>query len=155
MIGTIRQVDELGRVVIPKGIRQHLGILPNSQLEFVVKGDTICIRQYSRLSRSQAKITRLLNTIYHTQNVPCAMITDEGVYCESDNCPNVLRSKLSQLFELPTCTTQLDSYTVSAHPITIKDVRVASIIAFNPTQSSNEVLKFCYQYIADMLTVNL
>lgn len=34
--GTVRRLDELGRVVLPKGMRKALDISPNDELEFVL-----------------------------------------------------------------------------------------------------------------------
>ena len=45
--GIIRRVDDLGRVVIPKEIRQNLGIHEGDPLEIFLHEDCICLRKYS------------------------------------------------------------------------------------------------------------
>lgn len=46
MGAVVRQVDELGRVVIPIEVRRSLGIDAGAPLEFLVDGDRIVLRRY-------------------------------------------------------------------------------------------------------------
>ena len=41
----IKQIDELGRIVIPKDIRKNLGILPGDELEISLSGEDILIKK--------------------------------------------------------------------------------------------------------------
>ena len=50
-IGSIRRIDELGRIVIPKNIRQELKIRPEDNLKIYIKEDKIVIEKYSEMSR--------------------------------------------------------------------------------------------------------
>lgn len=45
--GIVRQLDGLGRVVIPKELRRTLGIDEGDGLEIFVEGDKIVLRKYS------------------------------------------------------------------------------------------------------------
>ena len=45
--GIVRRVDDLGRVVIPKEIRQNLGIREGDPLEIFLHEDCVCFRKYS------------------------------------------------------------------------------------------------------------
>lgn len=45
--GIVRQVDCLGRVVIPKEIRRTYGISEDTPLEIFVDGDRIVIKKYA------------------------------------------------------------------------------------------------------------
>lgn len=45
-IGIIRKVDELGRIVIPKELRDKFGIIKDDPIEIFVEGDTIILKQY-------------------------------------------------------------------------------------------------------------
>jgi AbrB family looped-hinge helix DNA binding protein len=38
------RVTSKGQVTIPRDVRQHLGILPLSEVEFVVEGNTVVLR---------------------------------------------------------------------------------------------------------------
>ena len=46
-IGIIRRVDDLGRTVIPREIRDRLFIKENDPLEVFTKGDSIILRKYA------------------------------------------------------------------------------------------------------------
>lgn len=45
--GIIRKVDELGRVVIPKEIRENLEILEKDPVEIFVDGNKVIIQKYN------------------------------------------------------------------------------------------------------------
>ena len=44
--GIVRKVDELGRIVLPKSMRQNLEISERDQLEIYTEGDRIILRKY-------------------------------------------------------------------------------------------------------------
>ncbi len=45
--GITREVDRLGRIVIPKSIRKQLGIKEKDKVEIHTEGDTIVITKYN------------------------------------------------------------------------------------------------------------
>ncbi|EEK53059.1 TPA: AbrB/MazE/SpoVT family DNA-binding domain-containing protein [Bacillus cereus] len=45
-IGVTRKVDDLGRIVIPKELRNTLGIKEKSPLEIFVEGEDIILQKY-------------------------------------------------------------------------------------------------------------
>ena len=44
--GIVRNIDELGRVVVPKEIRKKLGIASTDPVEIYVEGDKIILTKY-------------------------------------------------------------------------------------------------------------
>lgn len=46
-VGITRKVDDLGRLVIPKELREIFGMPTGTPMEFFVEGETIVIRKYS------------------------------------------------------------------------------------------------------------
>jgi transcriptional pleiotropic regulator of transition state genes len=44
--GIVRQIDELGRIVLPKELRKNLEIKPKEPLEIFVDGDMIVLKKY-------------------------------------------------------------------------------------------------------------
>ncbi len=45
--GIIRNIDELGRIVVPKEIRKKLGIDKNDPVEIYIEGDKILLTKYT------------------------------------------------------------------------------------------------------------
>ncbi len=45
--GIVRKIDELGRMVIPKEIRDTLKIAPGDPMEFTVDGDRVIVAKYT------------------------------------------------------------------------------------------------------------
>ena len=45
--GMVRRVDDLGRVVIPKGLRRTLGIMEGDALEMFVSDEDVVLRRYT------------------------------------------------------------------------------------------------------------
>lgn len=58
--GIIRRMDNLGRVVIPKEIRKHIGIEKGDPLEILVSKDEIVLRKYDT-AIGLAEFVRKLN----------------------------------------------------------------------------------------------
>lgn len=44
--GIVRNIDELGRMVVPKEIRERLGIANNDPVEIFVRDDEIIMKKY-------------------------------------------------------------------------------------------------------------
>jgi transcriptional pleiotropic regulator of transition state genes len=47
--GIVRNIDELGRIVVPKEIRNRLGIAKNDPVDIYVDGDSIILKKYAPL----------------------------------------------------------------------------------------------------------
>lgn len=83
--GVIRRIDELGRIVIPKEIRRHLGIRDGESLEIFTEEDKIVLKKYSRMleySDLSKKICELVPSIMDY----ALMVTDrDKIISYSDN----------------------------------------------------------------------
>ncbi len=44
--GIVRNIDELGRIVVPKEIRERLGIASNDPVEIFMEEDRIILKKY-------------------------------------------------------------------------------------------------------------
>jgi len=44
--GVVRKIDPLGRLVIPKEVRDALGLGVNEPVQIYVNGDMICVKKY-------------------------------------------------------------------------------------------------------------
>lgn len=61
--GLTRKIDGLGRLVIPKEIRERYGIHENDYLEFLIDSDGFFIRKYSRLGKISSLAQELTDTL--------------------------------------------------------------------------------------------
>ena len=62
--GIIRRIDDLGRVVIPKGIRKSLRIKNGDNLEISYSNDYIIIKKYDQLSKFNDVYIGIINSFY-------------------------------------------------------------------------------------------
>ena len=54
------RVTRKGQVTIPLAIREKLGILPDTEVEFAVRGDAVILRKASGGSRRGARLIRAM-----------------------------------------------------------------------------------------------
>ena len=45
-IGIVRNIDEMGRLVIPKEMRRKMDIAPGDEIEFFIEGNRIVLRKF-------------------------------------------------------------------------------------------------------------
>ena len=83
--GTIRRIDDLGRVVIPREIRRTLDLREGDPLELFVADDMLCLQKYYV---ADAYKTRIKNLI--------ANIAEDGCMENSEK----IKSKLNEALEL-------------------------------------------------------
>ena len=69
-----RRIDELGRIVVPQSMRQALGLVPGTEIDFVLEGKHVLIRAA------------------HTACKVCGSITDvdEGI-CVCQKCIQMIK----------------------------------------------------------------
>lgn len=72
--GVIRRIDDLGRIVIPKEMREILKIETGDPLEFYVENERICITKYS--PGDAVEVVRCKDCKY------CITLKDGGSQCE-------------------------------------------------------------------------
>lgn len=63
--GIIRKIDGLGRIVIPKDIREQLHLKENDYLEFLVFQEGFTLKKYSKIGRLQGLAQELTDTLNH------------------------------------------------------------------------------------------
>ena len=61
--GIVRRLDELGRVVIPKEIRNVLRLREGEQIEILMQDETLTLRKYSRLGEGFEEVEKLCQTL--------------------------------------------------------------------------------------------
>jgi len=68
-------VTSKGQVTIPQEIRERLGLLPHTEVEFYVVGDHAQIRKAARASGAKSRGQRAIEALRGVADVP--MTTDE------------------------------------------------------------------------------
>ena len=58
--GMIRKIDELGRIVIPKEIRNNLKIKDNEAVEIYVEEDKMILQKYNQMLSYEDKCNKLI-----------------------------------------------------------------------------------------------
>jgi AbrB family looped-hinge helix DNA binding protein len=69
------RITTKGQVTIPQEVRERLGLLPHTEVEFHLAGDHAEIRKASKKSRIDSRGQRLLQALRGTANL--GMTTDE------------------------------------------------------------------------------
>ena len=62
-VGIIRRIDDLGRIVIPREVRQRMNISDGDELEFFFEGDRIVLTPYFRSFDSRRVIKSAIEFI--------------------------------------------------------------------------------------------
>ncbi|HFK1476680.1 AbrB/MazE/SpoVT family DNA-binding domain-containing protein [Bacillus tropicus] len=55
--GIVRKIDELGRIVIPKEMRNTLGLPTGSPIEFHVNGESIVLKKHENVCAVTGKVS--------------------------------------------------------------------------------------------------
>lgn len=75
------RVTSKGQVTIPRNVRQHLGIFPQSEVEFVVEGNTVVLRMVTGETSRGKKLIETLRgraTVRMTTDEIMALTRGEG-----------------------------------------------------------------------------
>lgn len=81
-LGSIRRIDELGRIVIPKGIRKELKIEAGDNLEIYTKSETIIMEKHSELSKEIEVERKIAKTLKELLKVDVLITNKERIIIE-------------------------------------------------------------------------
>ena len=83
--GVIRRIDELGRIVIPKEIRRHLGIREGENLEIFTEEDRIILKKYSKMLEYADFSSKLCEIVPSTMDLGLVITDRDKVVSFSSN----------------------------------------------------------------------
>ena len=91
-LGTIRTIDDLGRIVLPRQIRDKLGIHPKDSLEIRTNGQTILLKKYEEMQTLLSLCNEYLEAFAKSSSTACAICSTQFVLATrgialSDNYP--------------------------------------------------------------------
>jgi len=92
--GVIRRIDELGRIVIPKEIRRHLGIREGENLEIFTEEDRIILKKYSQMLEYADFSHKLCEIIPNIMDFGMIITDRDKVVSFSDNIKIDLQSAM-------------------------------------------------------------
>lgn len=94
----IKKIDELGRIVIPKEIRNRLKFLPNESLSVTIKNDMVILNKCSLnklVTQNILNLCNIFDEIYKEKY--CIVVNDKKIYSNVID-DNVNMSKLEIIY---------------------------------------------------------
>lgn len=76
-IGSIRKLDELGRIVIPKSVRDMLNMEQGDNIEFYVDDNKILLKKSSVIENNEEEIFKLMQ-LYYAKYYKSSVILENG-----------------------------------------------------------------------------
>lgn len=100
MKGISRKIDDLGRIVIPKEIRNNLNIHVNDELEIYIKENKIILEKYSKLDNIKDYITNLIKNINNVNKMNIFVTDKEKIILTneviSEELKNIIESNIDK-----------------------------------------------------------
>ncbi len=96
--GVIRRIDELGRIVIPKEIRRHLGIREGESLEIFTEEDQIVLKKYSKMLEFADFSLKLCDYISNTMDDLNLIVTDRDKVVSTSFRDDLVQAELNSQF---------------------------------------------------------
>lgn len=97
--GIVRKIDELGRIVIPKEIRNVLSIHSNDDLEIFIDNMKIVLKKYEKSDNILNYSNNIVKIIDEKLNIKVFVTNKERFITEGDFKNKELNSKLLELIE--------------------------------------------------------
>ncbi len=129
--GSIKRIDELGRIVIPKDIRKRLSIKANDSLEVSIDNNTIKISKSKAINNFDDFIIKLLKIIDQNFNYTLIATNRDNIIFNNKNIDIDIKKIFSG---------ELDNYNLSYKPIII-DSNIEGFILLGNSNCNEEIIK--------------
>ena len=129
--GSIKRIDELGRIVIPKDIRKRLSIKANDSLEVSIDNNTIKISKSKAINNFDDFIIKLLKIIDQNFNYTLIATNRDNIIFNNKN----IDIDIKKIFP-----GELDNYNLSYKPIII-DSNIEGFILLGNSNCNEEIIK--------------
>ena len=93
--GITRRIDELGRIVIPKEIRNNLGIRDGEPLEIYVENNSIVIKKFSQVENIKDLSIKICNIISDICKINILISDREKILVASKTIENLIGKNLT------------------------------------------------------------
>lgn len=163
--GLIRHVDELGRVVIPKEIRNQLNIHPEDAVEISVSGRSITIKKHQKLHTLKSLCEKCLMVLGKSTNASCVICNTEHIItCKgasiskepllSAQIRDLIRNQKTYRYSKTGILTLFEDgkFVVDTlYPIGTSHSPMGAVILLH-YRDTTEAEQACAKYLADLLT---
>lgn len=96
--GIIRRLDDLGRIVIPKGIRKSIKLKAGDPVEFYTENGELIIKKYSPIEKNSEFSLSVLNAISYALEKQCFITDAKKVVCATEKYKEFEDKNLSEDF---------------------------------------------------------
>ena len=76
-IGSIRKLDDLGRIVIPKSVRDMLNMEQGDNIEFYIEDNKVILKKSSVLEANEEEVYKLLQ-LYYSKYYKSSVVLESG-----------------------------------------------------------------------------
>ncbi len=93
-LGVLRRIDELGRIVIPKGIRNRLKINEGDRVELILDNESaLIVRKYSSFQGTDEITKKLILDLEKEINLPVLLCSNEKILTSSSEKYNYFEAE--------------------------------------------------------------
>lgn len=94
--GMIRKIDDLGRIVIPKEIRNNLKIRENDSLEIYIEEDKMVLKKFNKLASYEEQANYIIKSFDKIFNLNIVVVDMTKVlFCSKNKKDSLLNKELS------------------------------------------------------------
>lgn len=172
MVGIVRRIDELGRIVIPKEMRKTMRLQVGDEMEIFASDEGLTLKRYSGFQRALPSCRALSKALADKANADVLILSaNEVVLCEGKNkkhyrgarltseFSNIIRNRNVELLEgenLCKIFENLDcegSVFLSEPVLSGGDfVGCIALVCNNVTETQRDYLHFCAELISAILS---
>ena len=143
-IGIIRRIDNLGRIVIPKEIRNILRIKNGDSLEINTEGETVTLKKYSELN-NLIEIENVIASLLKETLKKDILITDKDKYIvgtKKEYINKIITNELLEILENRQMIIRKEKNNyILINPIIINGDVVGSIIIISKEEINENQIK--------------
>lgn len=148
--GIYRKIDDLGRIVLPKELRNSLNINSGDDLEITIDNNKIILEKFSKLDSFENIIKKFINCFYVSEDSKLFVTINDRIINYNDEIVTSIISKLIKLRKIY-LNDKIDKIIISKnlslkgkviiYPIVINSDLLGSIILVFEGDINNEMNK--------------
>ena len=94
MYKIVKEIDKLGRIVLPKNIRQHLKVKLGDSVCLEVVNENVVMSKNNTILNVGDFCELICESIYEMSNCTCLVVDNENVVCASGITKNIIGKKV-------------------------------------------------------------